>query len=49
VVKAEEVHSLAIHLQLHDPGLGQLRLQTELGKQGSQPRERGLRLPLSWA
>ena len=32
VVEAEEIHTLATHGQLHDPGLGRLRFQTEIGQ-----------------
>jgi len=38
VVEAEEIASLALFLQVDDPGLGSLRLQTEIGQQmGEQP------------
>ena len=46
MVEAEEVHSLTPNRQLDDPSLGRLRLQTEVGQQSGQPRQRGLRLPL---
>ena len=37
MVEAEEVHSLATDGQVHDPGLGRLRLQSEVGEQNGQP------------
>jgi len=46
MVEAEEVHSLATVSQLHDPGLGVLRLPTEIGEQNPQPRKRRDGLPL---
>jgi hypothetical protein len=46
VVEAEEIHSLAPDPQPHDPGLGRLWPQTEVGQQSSHPRQRGMRLPL---
>jgi hypothetical protein len=44
VVKAVEVDSLPADLQVHDPGLGLLRLEPEFGQQGPKPRQRGLGL-----
>jgi hypothetical protein len=46
VVEAEEVETLATLGQVHDPGLGRLRLQAKIGQQHPQPRERGAGLPL---
>jgi hypothetical protein len=37
VVETEEVHAFPTHLKVHDPGLGLLRLQTELGQQIPKP------------
>jgi len=44
MVKAEEVEALALLGQVHDPGLGRLRFQTEVGQQYRKPRERDLGL-----
>ncbi len=43
-MKAEEVKPLASHLQVHDAGLGRLRLQAETGQQARQARQRLLGL-----
>ena len=43
-MEAEEVKTLAFLLQVHDAGLGRLRLQAEPGQQACQPRQRGLGL-----
>jgi len=45
MVETEEVESLATLGQVHDPSLGRLRLQAEIGQQCPQPRERGVGLP----
>src|SRR5664279_4338028 len=44
MMKPEEIQSLTTDLQVHYPGLGLLRLQTEFGQQFPQPRERGFSL-----
>ena len=44
MVEAEEIEALAAFLQVHDAGLGRLRLQAEPGQQGCQPLQRGLGL-----
>ena len=44
VVEAEEIKALASLLQVHDAGLGRLRLQAEPGQQDCQPLQRGLGL-----
>jgi len=43
-MEAEEVETLASLFQVHDPGLGRLRLQAQVSQQGSQPLQRGLGL-----
>ena len=44
MVEAQERKALAPHLQMNDPRLGCLRLQTEIGQQPAKPRQRGLGL-----
>ena len=44
MVEAEEVKTFPAHLQVHDPGLGRLRLQPELGQEQPKPRKRVLGL-----
>lgn len=44
MVKAEEVETLAPLGQVHDPGLGRFRFQTEGGQQCRESRERGFGL-----
>ena len=39
VMKAEKIEPLTTDLQVHDPRLGLLRLQTELGQQRLKPRQ----------
>jgi hypothetical protein len=44
MVKAQEIKSRAIDLQLDDPGLGLLRPQTEISQQLPKPHQRSLGL-----
>jgi hypothetical protein len=45
MVEPEEVEPLATLDQVHDPRLGRLGLQPQVGQQHSKPRQRGLGLP----
>ena len=44
VVKTQKLETWATHLQPHDPGLGLLQLQTEIGQYLAKPHQRGLGL-----
>ncbi|MEY9834793.1 hypothetical protein ABH941_000004 [Streptacidiphilus sp. EB103A] len=44
MLESEEHEALVSHLQVHDPRLGLLRLQAELGQQFPKPRQRGFGL-----
>ena len=49
MMETEEIQTLPAHPQLHDPGLGRFRLQTESGQHGSRLQQRSLGLPAGTA